>query len=85
MEVTDEATVLARPQTPIESLKEILLGTWTGMVGSLLITLFINWMFIGLVPIWVVSLLTVAACTVWSILRGFYIRRWYNRRQVVKS
>jgi hypothetical protein len=63
-------------QTKKQSLKETMTNTGVGMVGSWLITM-------GCLTLWanpVVSA-TVATfgCTVWSIARGYTIRRMFNK------
>lgn len=63
-------------QTKKQSLKETMTNTGVGMVGSWLITM-------GCLALWsnpVVSA-TVATfgCTVWSIGRGYTIRRYFNK------
>ena len=55
---------------------EVLTNTLTGLVGSWCITLY----FVGgnHTPIETASIITIA-CTVWSLLRGYVIRRLFNR------
>lgn len=65
-------------QSRRQSLAETCTNTGVGMVGSFLIT------FVCITVITdklVCSVVTVLACTVWSVARGYAIRRYYNRRQ----
>ena len=66
-------------QSKRQSLIEILSGTALGMLGSLLITLAILHMVADKT---VASFLTVGACTIWSLARGYCIRRYFNRNIV---
>lgn len=55
---------------------EVLTNTFTGLLGSWLITVY----FISGsgTPVQTATLIT-GACTVWSILRGYVIRRIFNK------
>lgn len=64
-------------QSKKQSLKEVLLGTFTGMAGSFAITMLCLQVFSGSVAI---AASTTVLCTVWSILRGYTIRRYFNRK-----
>lgn len=70
-----------RPQSKRESMVEANANTWLGLLGSLLITGLCNWFLIGPIGIWWTSAITVALCTVWSIARGYYVRRYFERRR----
>ncbi len=63
-------------QSKRHSWYETFTGTFTGFLGSLLIT-FIVFSYVPgslAVKAWVNTL----ACTVWSIVRGYYNRRFWN-------
>lgn len=68
-------------QSKKQSMKETLSNTGIGMVGSWLITM---------VTFHLVSDLTIAStiatigCTVWSIGRGYCVRRYFNSRGEAK-
>ncbi|AMR57364.1 hypothetical protein vB_PsyM_KIL3b_0118 [Pseudomonas phage vB_PsyM_KIL3b] len=68
-------------QSKKQSMKETLSNTGIGMVGSWLITM---------VTFHLVSDLTIAStiatigCTVWSIGRGYCVRRYFNSRGETK-
>lgn len=65
-------------QTKAQSLKETLSNTFIGTVGSFLIT----WVTLFFVKdIILASLITTVACTVWSITRGYAVRRYFNNKQ----
>lgn len=66
-------------QTKRLAMLEVATNTLTGLIGSWLITLhFVSGV---LTPIETASLIT-AACTVWSLLRGYVIRRIFNHLSV---
>lgn len=65
-------------QSKRQSMKETLTNTFTGMAGSFLITMLCLQVFTAPVAI---AASTTILCTVWSIGRGYTIRRWYNRKQ----
>lgn len=68
-----------RAQSRRESLLEANVNTWLGMIGSFLITLGCNaWS----PNIWWATILSVIGCTIWSLLRGYYVRRYFNKRQL---
>lgn len=67
-------------QSKKQSLKETLTNTFTGMAGSFAITMLCLQLFSGQVAI---AASTTILCTVWSIVRGYTIRRWFNKQQVV--
>lgn len=65
-------------QTRKQSLIESLSGTAIGFVGSLAITYSV--MRFMDADLWTKTILTTALCTVWSIVRGYCLRRWFARR-----
>lgn len=68
-------------QTKAQSLKETLSNTFIGTLGSFLIT----WVTLYFVKeIVLASAITTIACTVWSIGRGYAVRRYFNSKQEVK-
>jgi hypothetical protein len=69
-------------QTKRESMIEAHVNTWLGLVGSALITGGLNYLgaYLGW-ALWFTTLLSVAGCTVWSLLRGYHVRRFFNARQ----
>ena len=64
-------------QTTKQTVVEVLSGTGVGMVGSWFIVMLV----LHLVkdPV-LASTLTVLLCTVWSLVRGFFVRRYFNRK-----
>lgn len=62
-------------QSKKQSLKETLTNTFVGMAGSWTITM-------GVLHIttntWAIATVTTLLCTIWSIGRGYAIRRYYN-------
>jgi len=66
-------------QTRRQSLAETCTNTGVGMVGSFIITLSCMNFIPGTVTC---ATVTVLGCTVWSLARGYAIRRWYNGRSV---
>lgn len=67
-------------QSKHESFLETNVNTWTGLVGSFTITAGCNFWMIPRFGIWWTSIVTVIFCTVWSLLRGYYVRRFFNKR-----
>ena len=64
-------------QSKKQSFIEVCCGTFTGMLGSWLITITV----LKLVPdLWLASVLTVVLCTIWSLVRNYAIRRYFNRK-----
>lgn len=63
-------------QSKKQSLKETMTNTSVGMVGSWLITM-------GCLMVWTspmaIATSTTVLCTVWSIGRGYTIRRYFNK------
>lgn len=68
-------------QTKAQSLRETLTNTGVGMIGSWLITMGTLALFTN--PV-VVSTVATVGCTVWSISRGYYIRRYFNKQETSK-
>lgn len=68
-------------QSRRDSLIETCTNTSVGMLGSFLITFAIGARREQLGLFWT-SVLTVAVCTVWSLVRGYYVRRRFNQRTV---
>lgn len=65
-------------QTPRESLIEANVNTWLGLAGSWMIT-YASFAWIDNL-FWATNV-GVAGCTVWSLARGYYIRRYFEHRQ----
>lgn len=63
-------------QSKRQSLKETLTNTFTGMAGSFAITMLCLKIFVD--P-FAIAASTTVLCTVWSIARGYTIRRLYNK------
>lgn len=57
---------------------EVLHGTALGFVGSYAITFAVLRLCPGSVEL--KSAITVAGCTVWSLVRGYGVRRYHNRK-----
>lgn len=65
-------------QSRKQSLKETVSNTFLGTVGSFLIT----WVTLFFVKdIILASAITTVACTVWSLTRGYAVRRYFNSKQ----
>lgn len=64
-------------QTRRQSLIETCSNTVLGCLGSFLITMVCLHFFTTDVGI---AISTTLACTVFSIVRGFYVRRWWNNK-----
>jgi 4-hydroxybenzoate polyprenyltransferase len=66
-------------QSKHQTIKEVLSGTTLGMVGSWLITMGS----IALFPNDPIQAATVATagCTVWSLTRGYAVRRYFNKQE----
>ncbi len=62
-------------QSKRQSLKETLTNTFVGMAGSFAITMLCLQFFTAQTAI---AASTTFLCTVWSIGRGYCIRRYYN-------
>ena len=66
-------------QSRYQSAVEVLTNTFVGMAGSYVITL-TSFSVISDKPA-IASAVAVTGCTVWSLLRGYYIRRSFARRE----
>lgn len=64
-------------QTKKQSMKETLTNTGVGMVGSWLITMACLQVFSAQIAI---ATSTTILCTVWSVTRGYTIRRYFNKQ-----
>lgn len=64
-------------QSKKQSLKETLSNTFIGTIGSFFITMVTLKLFTN--PV-VISAVATIACTVWSITRGYAVRRYFNRQ-----
>lgn len=64
-------------QTKKQSMKEILSSTTIGMIGSWLITM--GCLAVFSTPM-AIATSTTLACTVWSIARGYAVRRYFNKQ-----
>lgn len=69
-------------QTKAQSLKETLSNTFIGTLGSFLIT-WVTLFFIK--DIILASAITTILCTVWSIGRGYAVRRYFNNKHNKQS
>ncbi|ATW58255.1 hypothetical protein CNR37_00048 [Pseudomonas phage ventosus] len=68
-------------QSKAQSLKETLSNTFIGTIGSFLIT----WVTLHFITnIVVASAVTTVLCTLWSISRGYAVRRYFNSKQEAK-
>lgn len=65
-------------QSKAQSLKETLTNTFIGMLGSWCITMLVLQFCSGQV---LIATITTIGCTVWSIARGYTIRRYFNNKQ----
>lgn len=63
-------------QSKKQSLKETLSNTGIGMVGSWIITM-VTFHFIK--DLTVASTIATIGCTIWSIGRGYCVRRYFNK------
>jgi len=66
-------------QTKRQVMVEANVNTWSGLVGSWLITWGVLHLS-SLSPFWTTSIICVL-CTVWSLVRNFCIRCYFNRRE----
>jgi hypothetical protein len=69
-------------QTKAQSLREVLTNTFIGLVGSWLISYICMTNISGTGM--AVTVATVL-CTVWSIGRGYAVRRWFNLTRYERS
>lgn len=63
-------------QTKRQSLIETCSNTFIGMVGSWLITLMC---IRGITDPFSATTVTVLLCTIWSLVRGYWVRRVFNK------
>ena len=64
-------------QTKLQSMMETLTNTGVGMVGSWLITMACLMFFTT--PVGIATSTTIA-CTVWSLGRGYVVRRYFDSK-----
>lgn len=64
-------------QTKLQSLMETLTNTGVGMVGSWLITMACLMFFTT--PVGIATSTTIA-CTIWSLGRGYVVRRYFDSK-----
>lgn len=64
-------------QSKSQSLKETLSNTFIGTIGSFTITMITLQLFTN--PV-IISAVATIACTVWSITRGYAVRRYFNKQ-----
>lgn len=64
-------------QSKRQSLIETCSNTGIGMIGSWLITIAVLY---TIEDKMVASVVTVVLCTIWSLIRGYFIRRHFNAR-----
>lgn len=62
-------------QTRMQSIVEVVTNTLTGMLGSWCITF---WVISHIDDNATASSVTVVLCTIWSLARGYFIRRRFN-------
>lgn len=65
-------------QSKRQTIKEVLSGTFLGMAGSWLITMGCLSVFTSAMAI---ATSTTLGCTVWSLARGYAIRRYFNSKE----
>lgn len=65
-------------QSKTQTIKEVLSGTALGMVGSWLITM--GSMAMCPNPI-IAATVATGGCTIWSLTRGYAIRRYFNSKE----
>lgn len=65
-------------QSKRQSMMETLSNTSIGMIGSWLITM--GCLMVFTTPIGIATSTTLG-CTVWSIARGYFVRRYFNNQQ----
>ena len=67
-------------QTIKQSHAEVALNQFVGIIGGFLIVLFLFPLFDDLEQIWVATISSVIFF-VWSYVRSYLIRRWFNARK----
>jgi len=65
-------------QSKKDSIKEVVCSTTIGMVGSWLITM--GCLMIFTTPVGIATSTTIL-CTIWSISRGYVVRRYFNDKE----
>lgn len=65
-------------QTRWQTVIEVAAGTFVGMLGSWAITVSVFSNVSG--PVATAAVINTAACTVWSLVRGYSLRRYFNAR-----
>ena len=65
-------------QSKRQSMKETLTNTFVGTIGSFMITMLVLQVLKNDVAI---AAVTTIMCTIWSIGRGYTIRRYYNKQK----
>ncbi|MNR63114.1 hypothetical protein D3C85_1853210 [compost metagenome] len=65
-------------QSRMQSLIETSSNTLIGVIGSWLITM--GCFLVFTTPIEITTASTIA-CTVWSLLRGYYVRRYFSSKE----
>ena len=73
-------TMRAPAQTKWQTWIEANVNTWLGFIGSWLITALAMWLLDGKSSIWTISTITVVLCTVWSLARNYFVRRYFDRK-----
>lgn len=64
-------------QTKLQSLKETFSNTSIGMIGSFIITVASSHV---IDDKWWAAAVATLGCTIWSISRGYCIRRYFNKQ-----
>lgn len=64
-------------QSRIDSVKEVICNTGVGMIGSWLLTMLCLMFFTT--PVGIATSTTIA-CTVWSLGRGYVVRRYFDSK-----
>lgn len=68
-------------QSKKDSIKEVACSTAIGMIGSWLLTMLCLMFFTT--PIGIATSTTIA-CTIWSLGRGYVVRRYFNNKLEVQ-
>lgn len=63
-------------QTKAQSIREVLTNTAIGLVGSWLISYFAV---TNIADTRIAVTVATIGCTVWSVGRGYAVRRWFNK------
>lgn len=69
-------------QTNKETIIEVVTGTTIGMVGSWIISYTVVR---TLSDPAIIATVTVGTCTIWSLVRGYWIRRKFNARLINRA